>query len=95
MSKFQVGDYVIGNDSASENYSITITGWIGVVSRASNSMHFFQAVSVDDYENFGLFDDDGLPFGYTLEDKCFDLFGDIEFSQVSCEELDSMFEEFA
>lgn len=31
MSKFKVGDRVIGNKEASEWYSITVEGWIGTV----------------------------------------------------------------
>lgn len=31
MSKFNVGDIVVGNRKASDNYNITINGWVGIV----------------------------------------------------------------
>ena len=60
MSKFKVGDTVIGNEKASGRYSITGKGWKGTVTEITGVNHF-EAVHFDDEY-------------FDLEDEYFDLF---------------------
>ena len=62
MSKFKVGDTVIGNEKASGRYSITGKGWKGTVTEITGVNHF-EAV------HFDLED-----VHFDLEDEYFDLF---------------------
>lgn len=94
MPKFQVGDYVIGNEEANKHYGITRHGWIGVVSRASSRRNDFIAVSSVDYDEFGLYDEYGEPYGYCLDDECFDLYVPDKADEPTFEALDAMFDEF-
>ena len=93
MPKFQVGDYVIGNAEASQHYGVTRAGWVGVVSRESNGTGYFRALSVRDYEQFGLYKNDGCPRGYDLDDDHFDLYATPENNESDFEDLNKMFDD--
>lgn len=46
--KFRVGDIVIGNESADDNYSITVTGWLGRVVYVNSEDNEFDVESLED-----------------------------------------------
>ena len=93
MPKFKVGDYVIGNAEASQNYGITRAGWVGVVSSESVGVGYFRALSVRDYEQSGLYNDDGRPRGYALDEDYFDLYVTPENNESDFEDLNKMFDD--
>ena len=63
MSKFKVGDNVIGNESATGRYSTTVEGWEGVVARVRSNGAFVA-------EGPGTC---GASIPFDLQDKYFDL----------------------
>lgn len=67
-SKFKVGDKVIGNANASEYYSITKEGWIGVVTCIDPA----KCEPDDDIRVKAIDEEDGMSF--SVMSKCFDLF---------------------
>ena len=58
MSKFKVGDTVIGNELASKNYGITKQGWMGVVTNVA--INTFSAANI--YDKYCKFN--GLRYDY-------------------------------
>ena len=69
MNKFKKGDYIIGNDAASDRYAFTKKGWVGIVTRICVPNNIINATEVDiktmKIDNSDLF---------TLESKYFDLY---------------------
>lgn len=60
MSKFKVGDRVVGNDSADEKYGVTKKGWVGTVKRYYDDGYNIAVESLD-HKNT-----------YTVLERCFD-----------------------
>ena len=64
MAKFKVGDFVISNDQANLQYSITRDSWVGIVKEV-RSDGGIDVVPLDD-------PDQSLP--YSVDSECFDLY---------------------
>lgn len=81
MSKFIVGDLVIGNELADMRYGVTVQGYIArVLATSINDSIVIQGV------------DDGDD--YTVSDSCFDLYAPLNPSKGEEACLDSLFGEF-
>ena len=68
MSRFKKGDYIIGNDTASDRYTITKKGWIGIVFRSRDNF-----LDVKELDRKTLRATSILDADFSLEAKYFDL----------------------
>lgn len=67
MNKFRVGDIVVGNKLANDNYGITVKGWEGIVTFVGPNRFHATSIKYKDAPNR-----DELAYG-GLDYDCFDL----------------------